>query len=61
MTVEIKDIRKLSKLSQPQFAKKYGIPLSTLRKWEQGQRKCPQYVLDLLEFKVRKDVKTTSQ
>lgn len=52
-----KEIRKLSGLSQPQFSEKYGIPLPTLRHWEQGQRECPKYVLDLLEFKVREDIK----
>lgn len=55
-----KEIRKLSGLSQPQFSEKYGIPLPTIRHWEQGQRECPQYVLDLLEFKVREDLKADS-
>lgn len=52
----IKDIRKLTKLSQTQFSKKYNIPLPTLRHWEQGQRECPKYVLELLEFRVKKDL-----
>jgi putative transcriptional regulator len=55
--VEIKEIRKLSGLSQPQFSEKYNIPLPSLRHWEQGQRECPKYVLELLEFKVREDLK----
>lgn len=52
-----KEIRNLSGLSQPQFSRKYNIPLPTLRHWEQGQRECPQYILELLEFKVREDLK----
>lgn len=55
--VEIKELRKLTKLSQKQFSEKYGIPLPTIRHWEQGQRECPQYVIDLLEFKVKEDLK----
>lgn len=55
--MKIKEIRKLTGLSQIQFSEKYGIPLPTIRHWEQGQRKCPQYVLDLLEFKVKLDMK----
>ena len=55
--MEIKEIRKLSELSQPQFSEKYNIPLPSLRHWEQGQRECPKYVLELLEFKVREDLK----
>lgn len=55
--MEIKELRKLTKLSQKQFSEKYGIPLPTIRHWEQGQRECPQYVIDLLEFKVKEDLK----
>lgn len=51
-----KEIRKLSGLSQPQFSKKYGIPLPTLRHWERGDRKCPQYTLDSLEIRVKNDM-----
>src|SRR5690349_4446054 len=30
-------LRRLLGLSQPAFAKRYGIPLGTLRDWEQGR------------------------
>ena len=56
--MEIKEIRNLTGLSQSQFSDKYNIPLPTIRHWEQGQRECSQYVLNLLEFKVRSDIKT---
>lgn len=56
----IKEIRTLTNLSQPQFSQKYNIPLPTLRHWEQSQRECPQYVLELLEFKVMEDLKADS-
>lgn len=52
---EIKRIRELTGLSQPKFCEKYGIPHVTLRKWEQGHRSPPDYVVELLEFKVRED------
>lgn len=35
-------------MTQKEFADKYGIPLSTLRKWEQGEASPPHYVADLL-------------
>lgn len=38
-TITAQDIRELRKaygLTQEGFAKKFGIPVSTLRKWEQG-------------------------
>jgi putative transcriptional regulator len=51
----IKKIRKLTGLSQSKFCEKYHIPPPTLRHWERGDRECPEYVLEMLEFKVRKD------
>lgn len=52
----IKEIRQLTSLSQPKFCEKYKIPLQTFRKWEQGHSHCPDYVAELLEFKVREDL-----
>ncbi len=37
--VDIKELRKQLKMSQETFAKTYKIPLTTLRKWEQGVRR----------------------
>ena len=59
--MEIKSIRNLTALSQSQFSDKYNIPLPTLRHWERGDRECPQYVLELLEFKVKKDLEIANQ
>lgn len=56
-----KEIRGLSGLSQTQFSEKYNIPVQTLRHWEQWQRKCPEYVLLLLERVVTEDFKTIGQ
>lgn len=57
---DVTRIRELTGLSQSQFSDKYHIPLPTLRHWERGDRECPQYVLELLEFKVREDLKADS-
>lgn len=54
--MKIKEIRSLAGLTQQQFSEKYGIPLPTLRHWERGDRKCPQYTLDSLEIRVKKDM-----
>jgi DNA-binding transcriptional regulator YiaG len=35
----VKRLRARYNLTQLEFAEKFGIPLATLRKWEQGQRK----------------------
>lgn len=52
----IKEIRALTGLSQPKFCQKYHIPLNTFTRWEQGKREPPDYLVELLEFRVREDV-----
>lgn len=54
--MKIKDIRKLTGLTQAKFANQYNIPRRTLEDWERGIRKCPKYVLDLLEKSVKTNV-----
>lgn len=58
--MDIKEIRKLSGLSQGRFAEKYGIPIGTLHHWEAGERKPPEYVLKLLERCVMEDDKVAT-
>lgn len=50
----IKEIRKLTGLSQADFGRFYNIPVPTIKKWEsnpdnQNYRECPAYVNKLLE------------
>lgn len=53
--MEIKEIRKLTGLSQTEFGKLYSIPMRTIQNWEGGQRECPEYVRLLLERVVKED------
>ena len=52
----IKEIREYSGLSQAKFSEKYGIPKRSLENWESGSRKCPDYVISLLERVVESDM-----
>lgn len=36
--IDVKTLRLRLKLSQSQFAERYGFNLTTLRQWEQGRR-----------------------
>ena len=45
----IKELRKITGLSQSKFALKYHISLASLHNWEQGVHKPPETVLYLLE------------
>lgn len=44
----IKELRKITGLSQAEFAKKFHIPVGTLAHWEQGIRKPPEYVVYMM-------------
>ena len=47
--MNIKEIRRLTGLSQTQFAKKYHINLGTLQNWEKGIYKTPDHFLYILQ------------
>lgn len=53
----IKEIRAATGLSQSKFCEALGIPLRTLQKWEIGERSCPEYVVDLIAYRVQNDPK----
>lgn len=36
-------------LSQQEFANHFGIPVATIKDWEQGRRSPPEYVLNMIE------------
>lgn len=44
----IKELRKITGLTQAEFAKKFHIPAGTLAHWEQGIRKPPEYVVYMM-------------
>ena len=50
-----KELREKTGLSQSQFAKATGIPVSSLRHWEQGTSQPLSYVLPLLEKALKYD------
>src|ERR1700747_1828873 len=37
-TVEVRDLRRRACLTQQEFAAKLGVPVETIRNWEQGKR-----------------------
>ncbi len=48
----IKEMRTKTYLSQNKFAKVLGIPAANIAKWEQGISSPPDYVKNLIEFKL---------
>jgi len=57
MENKIKEIRANTGLSQSKFGEAYHIPKRTVQDWESGRRTPPDYVVDLLAFKVQDDLK----
>ena len=37
-TPEVRDLRRRARLTQQQFAARLGVPVETIRNWEQGKR-----------------------
>lgn len=44
----VKELRKELRLSQVQFAAKFGIPLRTVQDWEYGKREARSYIVDMM-------------
>ena len=49
------DLRGITKMSQRQFAEHFGIPVGTLRNWEQGIANPPEYVFQMIFASIRRD------
>lgn len=48
-----KELRERSGMSRQQFIEYFNIPYRTIQSWELGDRQCPEYLLALMEYKLR--------
>lgn len=53
--MNIKELRTKTGMNIKDFAEFLSIPYRTLQNWELGTRECPSYLLDLIEYKLRKE------
>lgn len=53
--MNIKELRQQTGMTQQQFADYFEIPFRTIQNWEGGQRKCPEYLEKLIEYKLKKE------
>jgi len=49
----LREIRTESGMNRREFAEYFGIPLRTMEDWEGAKRKMPDYLLRLVEYKLR--------
>ena len=50
-----KELRQLSGMTQKEFAEYFEIPKRSIENWDAGARKCPEYLLNLMEYKLTKE------
>ena len=56
----IKELRLQSGMSRSEFAEYFGIRYRTIQRWEldgesSESRNCPDYLLELMEYKLKKE------
>jgi DNA-binding transcriptional regulator YiaG len=51
----LKELRELSGMTRTQFADYFDIPYRTIQDWELGNRTCNDYIIALLEYKLRNE------
>ena len=50
-----KELRQTAGMTQKEFSEYFHIPKRTIESWETEERKCNEYILELLEYKLRKE------
>ena len=53
--MDIKKLRNYVRMSQREFSSYFGIPIGTLRNWEQGIASPPDYVFHMISAALRRD------
>ena len=51
--MSLRQLRERTGMNRRQFAEYFGIPYRTVQEWELGGRRVPDYLLRLMEYKVR--------
>ena len=54
--MDIREMRTRLGDTQSEFASRYNIPFRTVQNWETGLRKPPEYIMALLENRIREDL-----
>jgi DNA-binding transcriptional regulator YiaG len=55
--MNFKEIRELSGMNLKQFSEYFNIPYRTVQNWDLGLRQCPEYVLELIQYKLNNEMK----
>lgn len=55
LSLPFKELLQLSGMNKTQFSAYFEIPYRTIQHWEAETRACPEYLLKLIEYKLRKE------
>lgn len=55
MTLDIKELREAAGMNKAQLGRYFDIPHRTIMNWEYGTRKCPEYLLALMQYKLENE------
>lgn len=55
MSTTIKELREKTGMTRPQFSEYFSIPYRTIQDWELGNRSCPDYLIKLIEYKLKNE------
>lgn len=53
--MNIKTLRDITNMTQREFAEYFNIPKRTIENWEGNKRNPPEYVVELIEYKIKKE------
>lgn len=53
--MNFKELRKLSGMTQKEFAKYFGIPVRNIEDWDRDIAKCKPYILELMLYKLKNE------
>ena len=53
--MSVMDLRHATGMTQKAFAKYFGVSKRAVEQWEGGQRKCPDYLYELMRYKLIND------
>lgn len=53
--LNIKELRLSTGMERKEFAEYFNIPYRTLQNWELELREAPEYVAELIEYKIKKE------
>ena len=51
----LKELRHKTGMSRRQFCEYFEIPYRTVQDWELENRTCPEYLIKLIEYKLKKE------